>query len=361
MIKIFTLKHFLKIFRTLLPVLTILILLPAVYSQDTLFLSLKDTAVYDYDLGCSKIDSSKWSVKKDSCALYLPYLRKETLGTTILSYNFRINQTGNMESNDVAYFQIQLDSSEWITDTILHGSNYTEVHNLNGFIPLEYGEIIRFRVILVTNDQTEVWSVFWGKSNITGSFELYSDWPPPLENLPVELAFFTGTNIEKSIVLNWTTFSETNCDYYNIFRSDDGGKYKQIAFIDGAGNSNQLLRYAYVDEDKISGKVAYYMLRQVDFDGKDVFYGPVVVLLKHNNYNVSVFPNPAEAFSTISLSFPEDQIGSSQVTVFNSTGSEVLNSVVEDENFMFALSEPGLYIVAVTNNNRVSYNKLSVK
>lgn len=360
MARIFTIKHFLKIFRILLPVLNVMFLLPAAFSQDTYTLQLSDTLTYENN-GCGKINSATWTVRDDSCVLYTPFFRKESEGITIVSYNFITNQDGSGDYEDVAYVQVQRNNGEWVTDTLLHS---VYIHppqvtsfNLTGSFSMVYGETIRLRVILITDENNDFWSIFSG-STVTGSFETYPDYPG---FLPVELAFFSGSYVDKSIVLKWATFSETNCDFYDILRSHDGGKFKQIAFIDGAGNSNQYLTYAYADEEKISGKIAYYMLRQVDMDGEDEVFGPIAVVLKHPKLSVSVFPNPVGTFSTIKLSFPGDLTALSIVKVFDSSGNEIINKIVESNDFAFSLDKPGLYIVAVTNNGVVTTEKLAVK
>lgn len=359
--QIFTLKYFLKIFRNSLPVFFSIVLLPVLYSQDTLYLSLGDTADYDINYGCSKVDSSKWSVKKDSCVIYMPYLRKETVGTTTLCSAFRINQSANMESDDVAYFQIKRDSSEWVTDTILYGSNYEKVHTLKEYNSMNYGETIRFRVALKTNDQTEVWSLFWGGSTITGSFVTYTDWPPPLEDLPVKLDYFSGSYLNDALVVKWATFSETNSDYFNIERSTDGLNYETVAFVDGAGYSNEYLKYVYVDEDNVAAKEVYYKLKQVDMDGKFEYFGPIAVSNPEKPC-VNISPVPAETFSPIFVSFPNSQCDRTQVQVFNESGRQLMNSYVEGPDFVFVVSDPGLYIVAVTGENqKAAYCKLTVR
>jgi hypothetical protein len=358
--QIYTLKHFLKIFRTLLPVFYNFILLPVVYSQDTYSLTLSDTSTYDNN-GCGKITSSKWTVKNDSCVLYTPYFRKETQGTTIVSYDFRINQSGNGDFNDIAYVQLQREHGGWITDTLIHASNYTSIHNLMGSVSVVYGETIRFRVILETDSKTEFWSVSSGNMTVTGSFETYSGWPPPLNGLPVEMDYFAGSYLNNAIVLKWATFSESNCDYYTIERSTDGKNYEMVAFVDGAGNSNQYLKYAYADEDKIPESKIYYRLKQVDMDGKFEYFGPIAIENNPEKLHITVSPNPVTSFSNILLSFHNEQSQKNQVQVFNSLGCLVINRIVEGVNFMFTLSEPGLYIVVASNDTSVEYNKLTVK
>lgn len=358
--KIFTLKHFLKIFRIWLPLFYMVILLPVAYSQDRYELTLSDTSTFDND-GCGKITAATWTVKDDSCVLFTPYFRKETLGTTVVLYNFRVNQNGAGDTNDVAYIQLQRNLGEWVTDTLVHAQGLNNVdYTLSGSLSVVYGETVRFKAVLITDSHQDFWSIFSG-SSVTGSFETYSGWPPPLASLPVELDYFTGIYFNNAFVLKWATFSEVNCDYYNVERSIDGVNYETIAFIDGAGCSNEYFKYAYIDENDIAEEIVYYRLRQVDVNGKFEYFGPVAVY-NHERLCVNISPIPAETFSPIFVSFPNAQNDITRVQVFNDSGQQLINSCVYGEDFAFVVSEPGFYIVAVTSgNHKVSYNKIAVR
>jgi len=71
------------------------------------------------------------------------------------------------------------------------------------------------------------------------------------------------TNIE----LYWVTSNEINNDYFTIEKSNDGINFEIVEIILGAGNSDILLEYSFVDKNPING-ISYYRLKQTDFDGK---------------------------------------------------------------------------------------------
>lgn len=89
--------------------------------------------------------------------------------------------------------------------------------------------------------------------------------------LPVALTAFTGTAINESIVLNWSTASEQNNDYFEVQHSADGKSFKNIGTVDGAGTSTTVNTYSFVDENPNAG-TNYYRLVQHDFDGKTYDY-----------------------------------------------------------------------------------------
>ena len=85
--------------------------------------------------------------------------------------------------------------------------------------------------------------------------------------LPVELTAFTGTAVDKTILLSWNTASEQNNDYFEIQHSGDGKTFRPIGNLNGAGTSTSSKDYAFVDENPNAG-VNYYQLVQHDVDGR---------------------------------------------------------------------------------------------
>lgn len=83
--------------------------------------------------------------------------------------------------------------------------------------------------------------------------------------LPIELASFTATPAMGLIELNWTTESETNCNEYVVLRSLDGIQFEEIGTLPGGGTSNTTLNYTFIDDAPSAG-IAYYKLKQIDFD-----------------------------------------------------------------------------------------------
>jgi hypothetical protein len=91
-------------------------------------------------------------------------------------------------------------------------------------------------------------------------------WTPPVP-LPIELISFEGISKNTYNYLFWKTASEYNNDYFTIEKTLDGINFTPIANINGAGNSNMVLNYDYIDYNIIN-TITYYRLKQTDYDGK---------------------------------------------------------------------------------------------
>ncbi len=117
--------------------------------------------------------------------------------------------------------------------------------------------------------------------------------------LPITLLDFTATPIytNRSVDLNWTTASETNNDYFTLFRSKDAINFDPFMQIPGAGTTSELHNYQEYDFTPYSG-LSYYQLKQTDFDGKYTFSQIVPVNFDSNSGGaMSVFPSPASSQS----------------------------------------------------------------
>lgn len=128
-------------------------------------------------------------------------------------------------------------------------------------------------------------SLYFGTNNVpsrtVGPFnvpaaDLYEAWVLVDRNnlLPIELLDFNAECQDQSVLLQWTTASETNNDHFTVERSTDGLVYTPIAMVQGAGNSSAISNYSYEDTDPLS-EVSYYRISQTDFDGTTKAFDPI--------------------------------------------------------------------------------------
>ena len=118
----------------------------------------------------------------------------------------------------------------------------------------------------------------------------------PSAPLPVDLARFTGKKEEKSIILNWTTASQTNHDHFLIERSSNGRDFTAIGKESGEANTQSRSDYAFVDYKTLNGD-NYYRLKMVDLD-ESFAYSNILHFRIHSD-KVQIFPNPAKSVINI--------------------------------------------------------------
>lgn len=91
--------------------------------------------------------------------------------------------------------------------------------------------------------------------------------------LPVEMLSYGAYCQEGGAVLNWSTASESDNDYFELQKSDNGIDFYHLAKVKGAGNSTVKIDYTYEDETLIRDS-RYYRIKQVDMNGKYEYFGP---------------------------------------------------------------------------------------
>ena len=113
----------------------------------------------------------------------------------------------------------------------------------------------------------------------------------PAGSLPISLLSFTGQNEGPKNVISWSTGTQTNNDYFTLYHSADGNTFSEVARIDGAGTSSQMLHYT-TDDLFPSPGVTYYKLEWTDYNGvRD--HSPYIAVISDSGGTSFIFPNPA--------------------------------------------------------------------
>lgn len=184
---------------------------------------------------------------------------------------------------------------------------------------------------------------------------------PPGAALPVTLVNFEGKNTSEGNVLQWTTSSESNNDYFAIEESTNGKNFVETGRVKGAGNASAENRYNFTDVDFNKG-ITYYRLKQVDFDGKYA-YSRIIPIDAPSAGNIRFYPNPVQ--SALSIELPNLHGKWVNARVINASGQEVIvreKAAVQNGRLNIQLGKlpAGIYQVLITNekvNYRVSVFK----
>jgi hypothetical protein len=98
----------------------------------------------------------------------------------------------------------------------------------------------------------------------------------------VSLLYFRGNGLDRAVSLEWATGTELNTAGYRLERAEaSGGPFQvlnQIGVIPARGNSLQGAEYNATDRDSLqNGKVYWYKLIEIEFDGAENPIGPISV------------------------------------------------------------------------------------
>jgi hypothetical protein len=138
------------------------------------------------------------------------------------------------------------------------------------------------------------------------------------------ISFEANVYNQDQVKIDWTTASEENNAFYTIERSINGVDFEAVSSIDGAGNSNNLLFYSYIDVNPITG-LSFYRLKQTDFSGEFDFSEIRSVKIESQfKTSYKAYPNPINKGEILRIAYSIEKDQVLQISVMNSKGLLIL-------------------------------------
>ncbi|WP_256011879.1 endo-1,4-beta-xylanase [Desertivirga xinjiangensis] len=203
------------------------------------------------------------------------------------------------------------------------------------------------------------WRVGQWRTN-QGAFLIYSDNTerPALQwlrsyvasTLPVTLVSFTGRADVGTNTLTWQTTSESISSHFEVMRSHDGSNFTSLAKLVTGGSSRSLKSYYYVDREPMPGPV-YYQLKQVDLNGKSVFFGPVVIKNSTFYNDVKIVPSD----EALSVRYSSGKSQQASFVINDVSGRKIaqikclLNIGSNEISIPLSLA-PGIYLLGISTD-----------
>jgi len=177
---------------------------------------------------------------------------------------------------------------------------------------------------------------------------------------PIEWSNFAGRCIGQHVVLNWTTATETNNDYFTVERSVKGLHWQTIGTVEGAGNSSSRQDYTFTDRLPHT-EASFYRLKQTDFTGIFTYGGIVGVEKCGDDYApvVAAYPNPSNGNFILLFSGDPEQVYATEV--FNAGGQKIYRSTGFQPKFDLSDQAPGIYILNVQLDSKTINLKVVVE
>ena len=197
---------------------------------------------------------------------YIPITFKSGYSYTISFYSKRIcsltintnetaNQTTLLSNQSFTNSSCNSNWSNWYNWT----STYNSTSNTSGYFQILANTVYGGPASIYVDDLTITEEV--------------------ISSMPIKLISFNGKHTISGNELTWVTASETNNDYFTLYRTNEPINWNIVSMIDGNGNSSDIIKYSYIDND-FNIDINYYMLRQTDYDGK---YTDSDVIFINNN------------------------------------------------------------------------------
>lgn len=165
----------------------------------------------------------------------------------------------------------------------------------------------------IVPDARDVTAKWLQKNNIND----FSMWTigSSLSALPVIFSSFNTVCKNDGAFLQWSTGVETNSDYFVVEKSIDGNSWKDIVHLNASGITSD-----YQFEDHFAGH-GFYRLKEVDKDGHFKYSKIIQSNCEVKNISVFLYPNPAEAFTSLTFNSSADFAGN--VYIHDAGGRQV--------------------------------------
>lgn len=228
--------------------------------------------------------------------------------STVVKTTWNITETVSGGSNVNIQFQWNLaDEAAGFSRASCHMSHYTTA----------WGDVGSNAAASGSNPYTFTYSGYTGTFS---PFGMGGSGGP----LPVTLLYFKAMKEGNMSLLNWATATEKDNDYFSIEKSTDGLNFKPIGSVKGAGNSHQILKYAFTDSDPLPG-LNYYRIKQTDYDGK-FSYSPIEIISnlteRTENLSLNFYPVPTSDYINLDMNSPTDM--ETQLKIVDLLGNTVL-------------------------------------
>ena len=189
--------------------------------------------------------------------------------------------------------------------------------------------------------------------------------------LPVELIEFLIEDTDEGALITWRTETERENFGFTLERTQPlteeviDTTWSEVAFIEGAGTTQDLQTYNYLDDGiEKAGEYAYRLI-QIDFDGVTSRFGPRGVTIRPpENFELDQnYPNPFNPSTNITYSLPEQS--RVRLEVYNIIGRRVATLVDRvqpagrfTERFDGSRVSSGMYIMVLRVDGRMFTRKM---
>ncbi len=203
-----------------------------------------------------------------------------------------------------------------------------------------------------------------GNSDVsqTGVSHYYIAFGNPSSLLPVELSSFTTSCEKDATLIQWSTITELQNDFFTLERSEDGEVYIPIAYVDGFGDSHEEKYYSYTDKQTNRQKGYYYRLKQTDKDGNSKYYHSIVTTCTEDTNGIQLMQSAGSA--EILLHFYSKSEENAEISILDMKGRKVwsnnfqLHGGEEELHLSSASLSSEAYILQINGNKTQLRSKL---
>ena len=176
---------------------------------------------------------------------------------------------------------------------------------------------------------------------------------------------FAGRLSNNHVLLNWSTTSNKEINYFEIERSTDGSVFTSVNTIRRHSASEDIAVYNSTDNvDEFNKSFIYYRLKTVGYNGQVAYSKVIKIFIGDKGKEIiHITPNPVKDLMRLNISSPTN--GDIRLYIYDLAGRQMMSSNMrsQKENIVIEVkgfqSWPrGIYSVKVLSSNCVSTKKM---
>jgi hypothetical protein len=189
-----------------------------------------------------------------------------------------------------------------------------------------------------------------------GSFSPFAIGGSSAFGLPVELKEFNTKCLNDYTTINWTTASEKNNAYFELFKSDDATNWEKIYEEKGQGTKATETHYSFNDFDK---KTTYYRLKDIDEDGVENWSQIIFSDCKNEVSNIQIYPNPASDYIKVIVPISEN----TTLNIISLEGKIIKTMPLISNQTLVSVKDlvNGIYLIEIKNQKLIEQIKFLKK
>lgn len=147
--------------------------------------------------------------------------------------------------------------------------------------------------------------------------------------VPIELLSLTASVEGNTVILHWSTLTETNNFGFEIERQGEEPSWRKVGFVPGAGTTTEPHDYTFLDHDVPPGRYLY-RLNQIDTNGSFSYSEPIAITVNApGTFTLGQnYPNPFNLKTRIPYQVPRRS--RVVIKIYNIVG-QVIKTLVDDQ------------------------------
>ena len=177
--------------------------------------------------------------------------------------------------------------------------------------------------------------------------------------LPLHLLSFAASKTQDFVTLRWITDNEVNVDRFVVERSNDNIHFYAIEARVARNSGNREI-YSFEDHNIIN-RTAYYRLRSIDIDGKELVSSTVSVKGTAVSNQFKLLTNPVQDALILQSSNQINEKFSYRVRKINGIAIQYGEIITDNQGQMILRINshlaPGIYILEISNSRQKFFYK----